>query len=276
MAKPEQVLEIDPPHELKFKGPFTVPVTSHLTLTNPSDKRVVFKIKTTVPKKYCVRPNSGILEPSESTLLAICLQPFVFDPNEKNKHKFMVQSMYAPEGEINLDQIWREIKPETLMDSKLKCVFEMGDDQNNQSSAAQQQQAGTGDKYSADEQQLKSQQANLLGSSPAASSSTTSTNTTGATPVGGGGGGKMSLEEELQKAANEIRFHIEEESNLRRENLRLREELLRARTSSQPSEQERKYTPSVTSTHTGGIEMQTIVVGVVVAIISLLLGKFVF
>lgn len=25
------------------------------------------------------------------------LQPFDYDPNEKNKHKFMVQSMYAPD-----------------------------------------------------------------------------------------------------------------------------------------------------------------------------------
>lgn len=28
------------------------------------------------------------------------LQPFEYDPSEKNKHKFMVQSMYAPDGKI--------------------------------------------------------------------------------------------------------------------------------------------------------------------------------
>ena len=32
-----------------------------LRLTNPSDKRVLFKVKTTAPKSYCVRPNSGII-----------------------------------------------------------------------------------------------------------------------------------------------------------------------------------------------------------------------
>lgn len=36
-----------------------------MTLGNPTDKRVCFKIKTTAPKKYCVRPNSGILEPKD-------------------------------------------------------------------------------------------------------------------------------------------------------------------------------------------------------------------
>lgn len=28
-------------------------------------------------------------------LLTVCLQPFVYDPLEKNKHKFMVQSLVA-------------------------------------------------------------------------------------------------------------------------------------------------------------------------------------
>ena len=32
------------------------------------------------------------------TFSAVMLQPFDYDPNEKNKHKFMVQSMFAPEG----------------------------------------------------------------------------------------------------------------------------------------------------------------------------------
>jgi VAMP-associated protein involved in inositol metabolism len=33
-----------------------------MKLTNPSEKKVCFKIKTTAPKKYCVRPNSGVLD----------------------------------------------------------------------------------------------------------------------------------------------------------------------------------------------------------------------
>jgi len=33
-----------------------------MKLTNPSETKVCFKIKTTAPKKYCVRPNSGVLD----------------------------------------------------------------------------------------------------------------------------------------------------------------------------------------------------------------------
>ncbi|PVD21240.1 hypothetical protein C0Q70_19411 [Pomacea canaliculata] len=81
-------------------GPFVDVVTADLKLTNPTEKRICFKVKTTAPKRYCVRPNSGILEPNKSVTVAVMLQPFEYDPSEKNKHKFMVQSMYAPDGKI--------------------------------------------------------------------------------------------------------------------------------------------------------------------------------
>ena len=45
-------------------GPFNEVVTTHLFLTNPSEQRVCFKVKTTAPRRYCVRPNSGFIEPS--------------------------------------------------------------------------------------------------------------------------------------------------------------------------------------------------------------------
>lgn len=102
-----------------------------MSLKNPTDSKILFKIKTTAPKKYCVRPNCGIIGPKslieiasklnktsccrkniEIYFLAVCLQPFIFDPNEKNKHKFMVQSLVAPEGPgmINTEQLVSKYK----------------------------------------------------------------------------------------------------------------------------------------------------------------------
>ncbi|KYN09325.1 Vesicle-associated membrane protein-associated protein A [Trachymyrmex cornetzi] len=107
--------------------PFTGgPVTSYIKLINPTNKKVYFKIKTTAPKRYCVRPNSGALKPKDVTEIAVCLQPYDFDPSEKNKHKFMVQTVVAPDDdddEYPID-VWKDINPDQLMDSKLKCVFE--------------------------------------------------------------------------------------------------------------------------------------------------------
>lgn len=37
--------------------------------------------------------------------LAVMLQPFDYDPNEKSKHKFMVQSMFAPADTSDMEAV---------------------------------------------------------------------------------------------------------------------------------------------------------------------------
>lgn len=124
MSKPDQLLEIKPPVELRFRGPFTDVVTSELTLSNPSDKILCFKIKTTAPRRYCVRPNSGVITPKQTVTVSVMLQPFDFDPNEKNKHKFMVQAIIIPNADVDLEGVWKATDTSNVMDTKLKCVFE--------------------------------------------------------------------------------------------------------------------------------------------------------
>ena len=51
-------------------GPFSDVITANLVLRNPSSKTVLFKVKTTAPKQYCVRPNSGLLEPDNQQTIA--------------------------------------------------------------------------------------------------------------------------------------------------------------------------------------------------------------
>ncbi|XP_029611437.1 vesicle-associated membrane protein-associated protein A isoform X2 [Salmo trutta] len=125
MSKLEQVLDLEPPYDLKFKGPFTEVVTTNLKLKNPSDRKVCFKVKTTAPRRYCVRPNSGMIESGATVTVSVMLQPFEYDPNEKSKHKFMVQTIFAPSNATDMDAVWKDAKPDDLMDSKLRCVFEL-------------------------------------------------------------------------------------------------------------------------------------------------------
>ncbi|XP_030043520.1 vesicle-associated membrane protein-associated protein A [Microcaecilia unicolor] len=106
-------------------GPFTDVVTTNLTLRNPTEKKVCFKVKTTAPRRYCVRPNSGIIDPGATITVSVMLQPFDYDPNEKSKHKFMVQTIFAPPNTSDMEAVWKEAKPEELMDSKLRCIFDM-------------------------------------------------------------------------------------------------------------------------------------------------------
>lgn len=45
-----------------------------LTLQNTTGDRVAFKVKTTSPKKYCVRPSNGLVEPNASKDVQVILQ----------------------------------------------------------------------------------------------------------------------------------------------------------------------------------------------------------
>lgn len=124
--KRPQVLQITPAHEIVLKGPFNHVVTSYLELYNPSKQRVCFKVKTTAPRRYCVRPNSGLVKPDEKIKIAIMLQPIDDDSqSERNKHKFMVQSVVVNDEDTNAENVWTAAKPEDIMDSKLRCVFHL-------------------------------------------------------------------------------------------------------------------------------------------------------
>ena len=60
-------------------GPFNDVITANLVLRNPSSKTVLFKVKTTAPKQYCVRPNSGVLEPGkDQTIAGVCVYVCVY------------------------------------------------------------------------------------------------------------------------------------------------------------------------------------------------------
>uniref|UniRef100_A0A3Q3X9N7 Vesicle-associated membrane protein-associated protein A n=1 Tax=Mola mola TaxID=94237 RepID=A0A3Q3X9N7_MOLML len=117
--------------ELPFSRPFNDVVTTNLKLKNPSDKKVCFKVKTTAPRRYCVRPNSGAIEAGATVTISVMLQPFDYDPNEKSKHKFMVQTIFAPPNVSDMDSLWKDAKPDDLMDSKLRCVFELPSENDN-------------------------------------------------------------------------------------------------------------------------------------------------
>jgi hypothetical protein len=47
-------------------GPLTRLITKTLKIHNPHPHPVAFKVKTTAPKQYCVRPNAGRVESGES------------------------------------------------------------------------------------------------------------------------------------------------------------------------------------------------------------------
>jgi len=113
------------PSELKFPFKINRPSTCWLQLTNKTDYNVAFKVKTTHPKKYCVRPNVGIICPGSTCVVKVVLQAQKESPLTVPKDKFQVQSMIAPVGMTAEDitsQMFRKDSDE-LEEQKLRVVF---------------------------------------------------------------------------------------------------------------------------------------------------------
>jgi len=252
-TKLDQVIELDPPTELVFEGPFNDIVACKLTLKNPTTERICFKVKTTAPRRYVVRPNSGIIEPKSSVYVMLMLQPFEFDPNEKNKHKFMVQTLYAPEGDVNLDTLFKEAAPEQLMDSKLRCVFEMP-------SSSLQTSAVAPTTDSAPSQQPTSETAPRT------------------PPKVSGLASKANSTDEVKKATEELKSLRSENSQLRQEVLSYKEEVMRLRTDNNARLHVKPTiaNPMLDLDSDSQFTKQHFIYALVIAFFSFIVGKFIF
>ncbi|KAL5701440.1 hypothetical protein ACHQM5_026776 [Ranunculus cassubicifolius] len=93
-----ELLEIIP-RELRFTFELKKMSSCTVQLINKSNQYVAFKIKTTNPKKYCVRPNTGILHPQSVCDFTVTMQAQrVAPPDMQCKDKFLIQGTVVPEG----------------------------------------------------------------------------------------------------------------------------------------------------------------------------------
>ncbi|XP_039025318.1 vesicle-associated protein 2-1-like [Hibiscus syriacus] len=85
------------PNDLKFLFELDKPILCNLQLMNNTDNHVAFKVKTTSPKKYFVRPNTGIVMPQDSCIIRVTLQAqSEYPPHMQCKDKFLLQSTIVP------------------------------------------------------------------------------------------------------------------------------------------------------------------------------------
>lgn len=70
-----------------------------MRLINKTDQYVAFKVKTTSPKKYCVRPNVGVIEPKATHEFVVIMQAPKTAPVDMTcKDKFLIQNTTVAEG----------------------------------------------------------------------------------------------------------------------------------------------------------------------------------
>ncbi|KAL9447541.1 hypothetical protein AB3S75_015081 [Citrus x aurantiifolia] len=99
----KQLLEIQP-KELKFIFELKKQSSCSVRLTNNTHHYVAFKVKTTSPKKYCVRPNVGIILPKSTCDFNVTMQAqAVAPPDMVCKDKFLIQSTVVPVGTTDED-----------------------------------------------------------------------------------------------------------------------------------------------------------------------------
>ncbi|KAI0061408.1 VAMP-associated protein [Artomyces pyxidatus] len=106
-------VSLQPSSALGFNRPLTQNIKRSLSITNNNAQPVAFKVKTTAPKAcwlYCVRPNSGKVEPGETVEVSVMLQAMKEEPplNVKCKDKFLIQStLITPDkAALPLHDIW--------------------------------------------------------------------------------------------------------------------------------------------------------------------------
>ncbi|KAJ3217400.1 phosphatidylinositol-binding protein scs2 [Dinochytrium kinnereticum] len=136
-VKMEAFLSLQPSHDLEFRRPFNnvVKQTLKVTNTHPTEP-LAFKVKTTAPKQYCVRPNSGKIPPQSSAEVQVLLQAMKEDPplDHKCKDKFLVQAIKIQNTDgDDLQELWtraenlKKVDPEAakelICEKKLRCVF---------------------------------------------------------------------------------------------------------------------------------------------------------
>lgn len=93
-----ELLSIEP-QELQFPFELRKQISCSLQLSNKTDDYVAFKVKTTNPKKYCVRPNTGVVMPRSTCDVIVTMQAQREAPQDMQcKDKFLLQSAIASPG----------------------------------------------------------------------------------------------------------------------------------------------------------------------------------
>lgn len=121
-----ELLNIEP-LELKFPFELKKQISCSLQLANKTDNYVAFKVKTTNPKKYCVRPNTGIVLPRSTCDVIVTMQAQKEAPPDMQcKDKFLLQSVVAADGAAAKDitpEMFSKESGHVVEECKLRVVY---------------------------------------------------------------------------------------------------------------------------------------------------------
>ncbi|KAL6556276.1 Vesicle-associated protein 1-2 [Orobanche gracilis] len=120
-----ELLSVEP-LEMKFPFELKKQISCSLQVSNKTDNYVAFKVKTTNPKKYCVRPNTGIVLLRSTCDIVVTMQAQKEAPADMQcKDKFLLQSVVASPGATPKDITAEMFTKEqgNVEECKLKVVY---------------------------------------------------------------------------------------------------------------------------------------------------------
>lgn len=127
MAGPGHLVSVHP-EELKFQFELEKQSFCDLKVTNNTEHHVAFKVKTTSPKKYFVRPNTGVIQPWDLCIIRVTLQAQKEYPQDMLcKDKFLLQSTivasHADVDDVPQDTFNKD-NGKTVEECKLRVIYQ--------------------------------------------------------------------------------------------------------------------------------------------------------
>jgi hypothetical protein len=118
------MLLLHPAGELVFELlPDTSTINAVLRIKNAIGEKVAFKVQTTVPEAYLVRPNVGLLGVGEVSEVVITLKTGKLHPTQR--HKFSISAVKTDlEGLESLSSLWTTVSKVDLQTAVLRVVFQ--------------------------------------------------------------------------------------------------------------------------------------------------------
>ncbi|XP_047951988.1 vesicle-associated protein 2-1-like isoform X1 [Salvia hispanica] len=124
MSISEKLLLIEP-QELTFCFELMKNASCGIRLCSNSSRHVAFKVMTTSPEKYFVKPNNGILSPGTTCHVEVIMRaPEEVPPNMECKDKFLIKSVLAsPDDTVARTQKLFNNRAHAVGDYKLRVVY---------------------------------------------------------------------------------------------------------------------------------------------------------
>lgn len=117
------LLHITPSDHILFTQDGSSDLSGSAKITNISNFTTTFKMKTTSPEKFRVRPSFGVLAPNASAVVNVSVQPG-FSANSLIREKFLILSFQTEvENPGDVTDLWKNVDSKKIQQTRLKCVL---------------------------------------------------------------------------------------------------------------------------------------------------------